>query len=60
VQFIPFGFNGGDDETWEESVKLGKIFFMFATILMVLWGVGAIVLAINDPIPRWGMVDQDD
>jgi hypothetical protein len=61
MQFIPFGYNhGDDDEVWEEPVRLLKVFAIFVTIVTIIWGLGAIVLAVKDPIPRWGMVNQDD
>jgi len=61
VQFIPFGYRDDDDyEAWEEPVRLLRIFAIFVTILVIVWSLGALVLAVKDPIPRWGMVDQDD
>ncbi len=60
MQFIPFGYNHDDDEVWEEPVRLLKVFAIFATIVTIVWGLGSIVIAAKDPIPRWGMVDKDD
>ena len=59
MQFIPFGYNHGDDDAvWEEPVRLAKTFAIFVTILVIIWGLGAIVLAVKDPIHPWGMIDN--
>lgn len=59
MQFIPFGYNhGDDDEIWEEPVRMFGIFAKFVILLAFLWGLGALVLAVKDPIPRWGMVED--
>lgn len=59
MQFLPFGYNRDEEEAWAEPIRIGKIFATFVVIVTVLWGLGAIVLAIKDPIPRWGMVEDD-
>lgn len=43
----PFGVNGDDKEPWEDALRLGKIFSIFITILVIVWGLGAIVLAVR-------------
>ena len=58
MQYIPFNFDHDGGEAWEEPIRLGKAFAVFVTILVIVWGLGAIVLAIKDPIPRWGMMED--
>lgn len=59
MQFVPFGYNRGDDEGWEETIRLFKIFAVFVTIVTIIWGLGAIVVAVKDPIIRWGWIPPE-
>lgn len=59
MQFLPFGYNHDEEGAWQEPIRIAKIFVVFITIVTVLWGLGAVVLAVKDPIPRWGMVEDD-
>lgn len=60
MQFLPFGYyNRDEDEPWREPIRLLKIFAIFATILVIVWGLGAVVLAVKDEIPRWGWIPDE-
>ena len=56
MQFLPFGYNQGDEEAWEEPIRLFRFFAVFATIVVIIWALGSIVLAVKDPIIRWGWI----
>jgi hypothetical protein len=58
MKYIPFGYDQGDGEAWEEPIRLGKAFLVFVVIVVTIWSLGAIVLAVKDPIPRWGMIED--
>ena len=59
MRFLPYGYDHDEEAAWQEPIRIAKIFATFVAIVTVLWGLGAIVLAVKDPIPRWGMIEDD-
>lgn len=52
--FFPYD-DDGDSRSWDDAIRLSKTFAIFVTILVILWGLGAVILAVQNPVHRQGM-----